>query len=121
MKKLFLMIGFTVCFVIVLAQELKDPILHAPFTENSGNFLVLTVFDKIGKSEITIDYIKSLRQELNESKKLISDQKQQSNEDKKKISEMQKQINDQKKELEEMKKSINQLARRVEELEKKVK
>ncbi|MDR2970491.1 MAG: hypothetical protein LBU83_00980 [Bacteroidales bacterium] len=121
MKNLLIIIVFLVSSTIVFAQELKDPTLKAPFTESSGNFLVLTSFDKIGKSDITIDYIKNLRQELNDSKKTISEQKQQLNENKKTISEQQKQINEQKKELEELKKSITQLARKVEDLEKKVK
>ena len=121
MKNLFLIIVFLVSSTVVFAQELKDPILKAPFTESSGNFLVLTTFDKIGKSDITIDYVKNLRQELNDSKKLISDQKQKLDENKKTISEQQKQIDAQKKELEEMKKTINQLAKKVEDLERKVK
>jgi len=121
MKKQFLLFVFLIPLTFISAQELKDPILRAPFTENSGNFLVLTSFDKIGKSDITIDYVKSLRQELNDCKKSISEQKQQLNEEKKSIYEQQKQINEQKKELEELKKSITQLARKVEELERKVK
>jgi len=121
MKKLFLIILFSVSSIIVFAQELKNPTFRPSFTESSGAFLVLTTFDKIGKSDITIDYVKSLRQELNDSKRFISDQKQQLDENKKTISEQQKQINAQKKELEEMKKSINQLAKKIEDLERKVK
>jgi septal ring factor EnvC (AmiA/AmiB activator) len=93
--------------VIVFAQELINPTVKIPFTESSGNFLVLTSFNKIGKSEITIDYVKNLRQELNDSKKLISEQ--------------QKLINEQKRSIEYLKKSINDLTRKIEDLQKKVK
>ena len=121
MNKLFLLIVFAVSSIIVNAQELKDPTFYAPFAENSGNFLVLTPFNKIGKSEITIDYVKNLQQELNDSKKTVSEQKKELDENKKKISEQQKQINEQKKELDELKKLVNQLAKKIEDLERKVK
>ena len=107
MKRIFLAILFSVFSVIVFAQELINPTVKIPFTESSGNFLVLTSFDKIGKSEITIDYVKNLRQELNDSKKLISEQ--------------QKLINEQKRSIEDLKKSINDLTRKIEDLRKKVK
>jgi septal ring factor EnvC (AmiA/AmiB activator) len=81
--------------------------MKAPFSESSGNFLVLTAFDKIGKSDITIDYIKNLQRELNESKKLILEQ--------------QKQLKEQEKEIDNLKKSVNQLTKNVQELQRKVK
>ena len=101
------MLMFSILPIISFSQELKNPTMRAPFTENSGNFLVLTPFDKIGKSDITIDYVKNLQRELNEYKKLISEQ--------------QKQLNEQKKNIESLEKSVYQLTRKVEELTRKVK
>ncbi|MCL2512021.1 MAG: hypothetical protein FWF09_08225 [Bacteroidales bacterium] len=135
MKKLFLMIVFSICSMIVYAQELKDPTFRAPFTESSGNFLVLTSFDKIGKSAITIDYVKNLKQEVDDSKRQISDNQKQLKDADRTISDLkkqlkdadrtildnQKQLNEQKRELENLKRSINQLTRQVEDLQKKVK
>ena len=121
MKKLFLIIVFSFFSIIAFAQELKDPTFRAPFTESSGSFLVLTYSDKIGKSDISIDYVKNLRQELNDSKKKITEQEKQLKDATRTISEQQKQINDQKRELEELKKSISQLTRQVEDLQRKVK
>ena len=107
MKKSLLILIFPFFAVATFSQELKDPTMRAPFTESSGNFLVLTTFDKIGKSDITIDYIKNLQRDLNESKKLISEQ--------------QKQLKEQEKQINDLKKSIDKLTRNVEELQRKVK
>jgi len=121
MKKLFLTITISFFSIIVFAQELKDPTFRAPFTESRGNFLVLTSFDKIGKSDITIDYVKDMRQELSDSKKRITEQEKQLKDAAKTISDQQKQLNEQKRELDELKKSLNQLIRQVEDLQRKVK
>jgi peptidoglycan hydrolase CwlO-like protein len=121
MKKLFLTIIISIFSVVVFSQALENPTLRAPFTESTGNFLVLTPFDKIGKSGITISYVNDLRQELDEAKKVNSQQQEQLNETKRTISEQQRQLNDQKKELEELKNSVRQLTRKVEDLQRKVK
>lgn len=121
MRNLFLIIVFSVSSIIAFAQELKDPTFKTPFTESRGNFLVLTTFDKIGKSDITIDYVKNLQQELSDYKKLIIEQQKHLNDVNKTISEQQKQLNEHKKEIDELKKSLSQLTRQVEDLQRKVK
>jgi len=128
MKKLSLIIAFSICSVVGFSQELKNPTMKAPFAENSGNFLVLTPFDKIGKSEITIDFVRSLRQELTDAQKLISDHQKLINDQKKESNEHQKLINEQKKGIDELKnlvstlqKQLDEQKRKIEELQRKVK
>lgn len=128
MKKVILIVALLVCSVFVFAQELIDPTLKIPFSESRGNFLVLTSFDKIGKSDITIDYVTTLRQELNDSKKNSLEQKQQINDQKREIDELkktnatqQRELDDQKKNIESLKRSITELTRKVEDLQRKVK
>ena len=120
MRKIFLIILCSVFSVATFAQELKNPTMKTSFTESSGNFLVLTSFDKIGKSEITIDYVKSLRQELTDSKKNILELQKLTAEQKKEIEEVkrinstqQRQLDEQKRTIEELKKTVNDLARKV--------
>ena len=113
MKKLSLIIAFSICSVVVFSQELKNPTMKAPFTESSGNFLVLTPFDKIGKSEITIDYVKSLRQELNDSQKLILEQQKLINEQRKGVDELKNLVSTLQKQLDEQKRKIEDLQRKV--------
>ena len=113
MQKNFLTLLFSVFTLAVFAQELKNPTMKAPFSESSGNFLVLTSFDKIGKSEITIDYVKSLKQELTDSKKLISEQQKQLNEQKKEIDEFKKIVLTLQRQLDEQKRKIEDLQRKV--------
>ena len=113
MQRKFLAFLFSIITVMSFAQELKNPTMKAPFTESSGNVLVLTPFDKIGKSEITVDYVKSLRQELNDSKKLISEQQKLINEQKKEVDEMKKLIAILQRQLDEQKRKIEDLQRKV--------
>ncbi|MDL2254701.1 hypothetical protein LJB78_00265 [Bacteroidales bacterium OttesenSCG-928-J16] len=129
MKQLFLIVAISFCSIAaVSAQELKDPTMKAPFTERSGNFLVLTTFDKIGKSEITIDYVQRMRQELDDSKKQLAEQEKLNNEQKREIDDLKKDnslqkraLDDQKKETTDLKRTVNDLVRKVEELQRKVK
>ncbi|MDR0233042.1 MAG: DUF3450 domain-containing protein [Dysgonamonadaceae bacterium] len=114
MRRTFLVILFSAFTVVIFAQELKNPTMRAPFSEDKGNFLVLTPFDKIGKSEITIDYIINLRKELDNSKKLISEQQ-------KLIDEQKRSIENLKRSMEDSKKSMNALERKVDDLQRKVK
>ena len=99
-QKTFLILFFSIFILAAPAQELKDPTLRAPFSESSGNFLVLTVFDKIGKSDITIDDFKKLQRELGDAKK---------------------QIDEQKRNIENLQKNINELTRKVDDLQRKIK
>jgi peptidoglycan hydrolase CwlO-like protein len=121
MKKLLLLIAFSLSSIIIFAQELKDPTFRTPFTESSGNFMVLTVFDKIGKSDITIDYIKKMQQEITDSQKQISEQQKQMNDSTKTISEQRKQLNEQKREIDDLKNIIRQLKNDIDDLKRKVK
>ena len=121
MKKTVLTILFSIFAIAAFSQELKEPTMKAPFTESSGNFLVLTIFDKIGKSEITIDYVKKLREELNDSKKLISELQKFNSDQKKEIEEAKRTNSNQQKQLDEQKRAIEDLKRKVDELARKVK
>jgi peptidoglycan hydrolase CwlO-like protein len=113
MKKIFLLTAVLICSVIVFSQELRNPTMKASFTESSGNFLVLTPFDKIGKSEITIDYVKNLRQEINDFKKQISEQQKLINEQKKEVDEMKNLVSTLQRQVDEQKRKIEELARKV--------
>jgi peptidoglycan hydrolase CwlO-like protein len=113
MKRLFLLTMFSICSVIVFTQDLKNPTMKAPFTESRGNFLLLTPFDKIGKSEITVDYVTSLRQELNDSKKLVSEQQKLINEQTKEVTEIKKLVSTLQRQLDEQKRKIENLERKV--------
>lgn len=128
MKKVILIVVFSVYWVVVFAQELIEPTLKVSFTESRGNFLVLTSFDKIGKSNITIDYVTTLRQELNDSKKNSSEQQKQIDDQKREIDELkranaiqQRELDDQKKNVESLKRNLTGLTRKVEDLQRKVK
>jgi TolA-binding protein len=90
MKKNFLIALLSIFTATASAQELKDPTLFARFNESSGNFMVLTPFNKIGKSAFTIDDMKDLQRELKNLGKVIAEQQRQLDRQKQEIADLKK-------------------------------
>ena len=119
MKKGLFVILFLFFLSPIFSQVLKNPVYDRFGTVNYGKLLVVSSFNEIWMSNVSIEDINTIKKELNEAKNTIVEQGKEIERTKKTISTQERLIDEQKREIDNMKRTIDRLTRDVDDLKRK--